>query len=218
MNTKESIASQQKWLQMHSIETEAKITASAVLDFDHRATKLVIRTAFVQGSEEAKALASGVSVTAVPVSSFAVILKLGDTLSRRLVFPFPVQSSNSKTRIARKSFWIEMEVPIYVAPQTDAFDMWTNAHTKPDGSLFLGSIPRVNLDVQPAVSSASKKDQSWLSLLMGGTLSENERYLKDHNQDLSTHPKIDLNESVHIIIETLLGFNPKTKGRPVQSF
>ncbi|KAI4246403.1 MAG: hypothetical protein L6R42_009922, partial [Xanthoria sp. 1 TBL-2021] len=169
-------------------------------------------------SEEAKALASGILVAVAPVSSSTVILKLGDTLSRRLVFPFPVQSSNCKTRIARKSSWIEVEAPIYVAPQPDAFDMWTKVHTKPDGSLSLGSIPRVNLDVQPAVSSATKKDQGWLNLLMGGTLSETEKYLKDHNQDLSTHPKIDLKESLNIIIQSFAGFNPKAKGRPVQNF
>lgn len=218
MNTKDSIASQQKWLQMHSIRTEAKTTASAILDSNHRAKKLAIRIAFIQGSEEAKALASGIFVAVAPVSSSTVILKLGDRLSRRLVFPFPVQSSNCKTRIARKSSWIEVEAPIYVAPQPDAFDMWTKVHTKPDGSLSLGSIPCVNLDVQPAVSSATKKDQGWLNLLMGGTLSESEKYLKDHNHDLSTHPKIDLKESLNIIIQSFAGFNPKAKGRPVQNF
>ena len=219
MNTKSSIASQQKWLQLHTIRTEAMTTATAMLDANHRAKKLAIRVVFIQGSEEAKALASGTSVSVAPASSSMVILQLGDAWSRRLVFPFPVQPSNSKTRIARKSCWIEVEAPIYVANQPDSFDMWTLVHSQPDGSLSLGSIPRVNLDVQPPISSTTKKDQSWLSLLMGGTLSETEKYLKDHDHDLSTHPKIDLKDSLNIIIQSVAGVHPKeAKGRPVQIF
>ncbi|KAL8665775.1 MAG: hypothetical protein Q9168_007626 [Polycauliona sp. 1 TL-2023] len=218
MNTNNSVAFHQKWLQMHSIKVNGETVVSAILDTNYKAHKLQIRTAFAQGSEEAKALASGASVIVVPLSSSTLILKLGNTLSRRLVFPFPVQSAHSKTRIARKSSWIEVEAPIYVASQPDTFDDWTKIHARPDGSLSLGSIPRVNLDVQPTLLLPTKKDETWLQLLMGGALSETEKSLKDSNQDLSTHPKIDLKESLNIIVQGLAGFHPRTNGRPAQIF
>ena len=145
------------------------------------------------------------------------MLKLGDTLSRRLVFPFPVQSSNSKTRIARKSSWIEVEAAIHVAPQQDGFDTWTKIHTTLNGSFSLGSIPRVNLDVQPAISSTTKKDHGWLNILMGGSLSETEKQLKDQDGDQSTHPKLELKESLNIIFQGFAGFHPKTQA-PVHTF
>ena len=218
LDISKSIDSQKNWLRRHSIQPEGKITVSTVLDSYHKATKLRIRTTFNVDSEEAKALVSGVSVAVAPASSSAVILKIGDSLNRSLVFPFPVQSSNCKTRVARKSSWIELEAPIHVAPQPDAFDTWTKVTTRADGTVSLGNIPRVNLDIQPAVPLTTKKDESWLNLLMGGTLSANEKYLKDHNQDLSIHPKSELKESLNIIIQSFAGYNPRAMGQPIHIF
>ncbi|KAL8859677.1 MAG: hypothetical protein Q9178_003791 [Gyalolechia marmorata] len=217
LSTHDFIASQQGWLQKYSDGADTETAAFVVLDSKHRAHKLQIRTTFTQGSEEAKALAGGASVSAAAVDSSTVMLKLGDILSRPLVFPFPVQSSSSKTRIARKSSWIEVEAAIHVAPQQDAFDTWTKIHTTLDGSFSLGSIPRVNLDVQPAISLMTKKDHSWLNILMGGTLSESEKQLKDQGSDQSTHPKLELKESLNIIFQSFAGFHPKTQG-PVHTF
>ena len=218
LDISKSIDSQKNWLRRHSIQPEGKITVSTVLDSYHKATKLRIRTTFNVDSEEAEALVSGVSVAVAPASSSAVILKIGDSLNRSLVFPFPVQSSNCKTRVARKSSWIELEAPIHVAPQPDAFDTWTKVTTRADGTVSLGNIPRVNLDIQPAVPLTTKKDESWLNLLMGGTLSANEKYLKDHNQDLSIHPKSELKESLNIIIQSFAGYNPRAMGQPIHIF
>lgn len=218
LDISKSIDSQKNWLQRHSIQADGKITVSTVLDSYHKAIKLRIRNTFSVDSEEAKALVSGASVAVAPASSSAVILKIGDSLSRRLVFPFPVQSSNCKTRVARKSSWIEVEAPIHVAPQPDTFDTWTKVTTGADGSVSLGTIPRVNLDIQPATPLTTKKDESWLNLLMGGTLSANEKYLKDHNQDLSMHPKSELKESLNIIIQSFAGYNPRAMGQPVHNF
>ncbi|KAL8996922.1 MAG: hypothetical protein Q9169_003681 [Polycauliona sp. 2 TL-2023] len=218
MSTDRSIASHQDWLRIRSISVDRETTATAILGNNHKVHKLLIRTAFAQGSEEAKALAGGVSVAVVALSSSTWILKLGDNLSRHLVFPFPVQSANPKTRIARDSLWIEVEAPIYISSQPDTFDVWTKMHTTADNSVSLGSIPRVNLDVQPVVLSPTKKDETWIQMLMGGMLSETEKYLKQNNKGLSTHPKIDLKECLNIIVQGLAGFDPAAKGRPSQSF
>ncbi|KAL8684234.1 MAG: hypothetical protein Q9224_006501, partial [Gallowayella concinna] len=179
MDTNHSIAAQRKWLQTYSNGADSDTAASAIFDADHSATKLQIRTVFAKESEEATALANGAAVNIVPIDLSTIRLKLGTSLSRTLVFPFPVQSSNSKTRIARKSAWVEVEAAIHTAAKEDGFDTWTKLHPTPHGSLSLGSMTRVSLDVQPKILSITKKDADWINVMMGGTLSEGEKHMKE---------------------------------------
>ncbi|KAL8726803.1 MAG: hypothetical protein Q9166_006485 [cf. Caloplaca sp. 2 TL-2023] len=217
MDTGYSMASQQHWLQSSTNENDTGAAASIIFDSGHRASKLQIRTAFVKGSEEAKALVSGASVVVESMDLFTVNIKLGARLVRPLVFPFPVDSSNSKTRIARKSSWIEVEAAIHGTHQEDVFDTWTKLYALTNGPMPTGSIPRVSLEVQPVIPSTTKKDHRWLNTLMGGMLSDTEKQLKDKGSDLTAHSKIELKESLNIIFQSFAGFHPQAHG-PVRSF
>lgn len=217
LDTSQSIAAQQKWLDIYSDGAHTDTAASAGFDSDHRAFKLHVRTTFVEGSDKAKALASGAAVKIVPIDLFNIHIKLGASLSHALVFPFPVQSSNSKTRIARKSAWVEVEAGFHTAPKEDGFDTWTRLHFTSNGSLSLGSMSRVCLDIQPEITLMTKKDEGWLNVAMGGTLSEDERHMKDQGGSPSAHPKFELKDSLNIMFQSFAGFHPQTKG-PVRTF
>ncbi|KAL8801603.1 MAG: hypothetical protein Q9182_004333 [Xanthomendoza sp. 2 TL-2023] len=216
MDTSYSMAAQRNWLQTYSTGADSDTAASAIFDADHRANKLLIRTVFAKGSEEAEALANGAAVNVVSKDLSTIHLKLGTSLSRTVVFPFPVQSSNSKTRIARKSGWVEVEAAIHTAAKEDVFDTWTRLDCTPSGSLSLSSLPRVSLDVQPKIMSISKRDE-WMKILTGGTFSEGEKHMMEQGGDLSVHPKIQLKESLNILFQSFAGFHPQTSG-PVRTF
>ncbi|KAL8814728.1 MAG: hypothetical protein Q9223_006071, partial [Gallowayella weberi] len=217
MDTNYSMTAQRNWLQTYSTGADSDTAASAIFDADHKAYKLLIRTVFAEGSEEAKALANGAAVEVVPKDLSTIHLKLGTSLNRTVVFPFPVQSSNSKTRIARKSAWVEVEAAIHTAAKEDVFDTWTRLDCTPNGSLSLSSMPRVSLDVQPKIMSMTKKDEKWITIMFGGTLSEGEKHMKEQVGDLSVQPKIELKESLNIMFQSFAGFHPQASG-PVRTF
>lgn len=139
IDAKSSVTAQRESLNALSRDSDAQ-AASACFDRDHRVDRLQIRKTFPQESEESKALASGQAVTAEPLDLFTVNLKIGNTSTRHLCFPFPTQTFNTKTRVARKSSWVEVEAALHVAPQKDPFDTWTYVCSLPDHSLALGYI------------------------------------------------------------------------------
>ncbi|KAL8785868.1 MAG: hypothetical protein Q9213_003100 [Squamulea squamosa] len=73
----------------------------------------------------------------------SVVLDTGHRANKLLIRANYAQGSEGAEILAdaRKSSWIEVEAPIHIAPQQDAYDMWTKIHTTRSGSLSLQSIP-----------------------------------------------------------------------------
>jgi hypothetical protein len=65
-------------------------------------------------SEEAILLGEAAYVTLVDITPCSILLKIGENHSRRIVFPYLIDGDKAKTRIARKSLWIEVTVPAAV--------------------------------------------------------------------------------------------------------
>ena len=209
--TRLSTIAQQKWMETVS-RNSALETASAIFDTEHRIRKFQIRNVFSQGSAESSDLASGATVTIDPVDLYRINLKVGAAFTRRTCFPFPVQTYNTKTRVARKSSWVEVEAAIYVAPEKDPFDTWTEVRSSPDHTLALGYIPYVNLDIQPVITRLTKQDSVWLNMLTAGTLSSAEQDIQRRNDPFSTSPKSDLKQSLNIMFQSFAGYHPKAQG------
>ncbi|KAL8714524.1 MAG: hypothetical protein Q9220_001472 [cf. Caloplaca sp. 1 TL-2023] len=217
LDTKYRTLIHQEWLQARSHPADEKGMATASIGSDYRLRSLQIRAIFSPETEESKALANSAAVTLEPVGLSTINLMIGKKTSRELVFPFPIQSANSKTRVARKSSYVEVEVAPYVAPLKDSFDSWARMHPTTNGSCHLTFLPRVSLDLEPTIPVMTEKDSTWLNLLMGGMLSHTERQIKDRGGELENNPKSELKESLNIIVQSFAGFHPQAKG-PVRTF
>ncbi|KAG2043708.1 hypothetical protein BDR03DRAFT_1087208 [Suillus americanus] len=118
-------------------------------------------------------LASGASPTVNQVSMHSIAIVLG-CHSLQLSFPLPVDAKNVKLRIARKSLYIEVILPLnLVLGGTDLMDIFP---VIPQGSdLALWNMHRVNLDQCVPVSIANKEALSWIDLHIILMFSERER-------------------------------------------
>ena len=187
------------------------------LNAGHRATHLQSHMDLPKDSAESKALSTGEGITITECSPSSVMLRIGSSLTRQVIFPFPIQGSKSKTRIARKSSWIEVEVPIFTALDGDRFDSWTQMVFESDFRPLCWNIPRVNLELQPVITFPKKGDSSWLRTFMGTTLSDAERSLSMLNQATTTNAKSDLKQSLNTLFQTFAGLNEKSDG-PAKTF
>ena len=184
-------------------------TALAKLDAKHNLVKLQIRTSFGKGSKESNALLNGASVSVEDVSLRALLVRIGSDSSRMLELPSPVRGSQCTTRIARKPFGIKIECPIFTASEIDTHDSWTKVFVSRDGVSTLSSLSRVDLGIQPVIELRKSEQNSWLNILMGGSLSQSDRLINDLGNEILTSPKLDLKQSLFFIFQSFAGMNPR---------
>ena len=208
---------QKEWTKKVSLQTKSSYQTIVKLDPSHRATHLQSHMDFPTSSAESKALSTGAAVTAIECSPSTVILQIGSSLKRPVIFPFPIQGSKSKTRIARKSSWVEVEVPIFTALDGDRFDSWTQMVLESGRPPLCWSIPRIKLELQPVVTFPKNGDPSWVRTFMGTTLSDAERPLSKLDQATTTNAKFDLKQSLNTLFQTFAGLNENCKG-PKKTF
>ena len=223
LKSQNAVMVQKHWI-VSTSKRERPISRSLVsLDSNHKAVSLQQHIDFPQGSSESKALVAGKSVTVGEKSSSTVTLRIGDSVTRPLYFPFHISGSQSKIRVARKSSWIEVSLPLHTAPSREPFESWTQLLFPNGCPPQTWSIPRVNLALQPAVSFAPGKSKkaSWISLFLTPTFSDAELALagESNDNDLSAStPKHELKQSLQSIIATFAGLNPKAKKKPPRVF
>ncbi|KAL9598529.1 MAG: hypothetical protein Q9219_004431 [cf. Caloplaca sp. 3 TL-2023] len=215
LDTKSSTTSQREWLQALSREQGPEEVPLATFDANHRIHKMQIRTVLEPKSETGKALASGEPVTVNAVNLFTFQLNIGNTPSRDVAFPYPVQSNNAITRVARKSSWVEIVAALHAASRKDPFDTWTKVRYMSNASLALEYVPRVNLDIQPIINNVKQEDSTWLNILTtAGTMSVIEKEVVEQRKASSNTPgnaKIELKQSLSMIFSSFMGFHPETK-------
>lgn len=217
LDTLRSSSMQKEWTKKVISQNQSSFHTLVRLNAGHRATHLQSHMEFPKDSAESKALSTGAAVTVVECSPSTVMLRIGSSLKRQVIFPFPIQGSQSKTRIARKSSWIEVEVPIFTAIDGDRFDSWTQIVFQSGRPPLCWSMPRVNLALQPLVTFPKKGDSSWLPTFMGTTLSDAESPLSTLDQATTTNAKFDLKQSLNTLFQTFAGLNEKSKG-PKKTF
>ncbi|KAL8630861.1 hypothetical protein Q9189_003446 [Teloschistes chrysophthalmus] len=197
LRTEQSGTTHQRSPQALRADRYAELIASSTFDAQHSLKRLQIRKTFTKGSGESNALASGATVTAIPVNSFTVDLK------------------NLKTRIARKSSWVEVEAALYIAPQEDAFDNWTRVCFGATGPTHAEYLPRLSLDIQPRIPF-TKTGSEWLNMFMGGMASSRDAEIDREN--LVTNAKRDLKQSLGNMFLGFAGLHFRSEGRPVRTF
>ncbi|KAK6065235.1 hypothetical protein SCUP234_12650 [Seiridium cupressi] len=97
-----------------------------------------------------------------------------------LNFPFPVVQSSVKTRIARKSSYIEL----VAAVDTDKTVLWSAMHpsirTGGSSGIVLWNIPYLYLDKQPMLDTTQHHRLSWLTTHVSMMFSARQRFLRDN--------------------------------------
>ena len=223
LRSQDAISTNQRWIGKHEIKTKPMSRSLIMSDESHRAVRLQQHINFPLGSLENKALTSGKSVSVAVRSSSTVELHVGETTPTPLYFPFHINGSQSKLRIARKSSWIEVSVPIHTAPTSEPFDSWTQLLFPKDCPPSTWSIPKVNLGLQPPItfsfSSKNGKDAEWVKRVLGPTSSDVELALEENSvESPKLSPKHYFKQSLNSILGAFTGLLPESKNTSIRTF
>ncbi|KAI9808336.1 MAG: hypothetical protein M1826_004349 [Phylliscum demangeonii] len=182
--------------------------------------RLRYRVTLANESEEARSLGNGAEVTAVQDSPCGLSIKVGTMKPHNLLYPFPVDGSAAKLRVARKSSWVEVSVRLAPAQSAGAGGYSPNPFpvVLEDSHPNVWGLSRVDITRQPTIKIAGNKLQ-WVISQMGLTLSVGEDTLL--LQPSSTRPLnalLDLKESLSVLFQAFVGLNETSNGKSVKVF
>jgi hypothetical protein len=178
-----------------SVSSTGKYIASSKIsaNIDSAAVKLTTLICRLQilSDDLQKALQSGGAVETSQRSPCTFLETVGPKpIPITFYFPAPVTRMKSRTRIARKSLYIEVEAPLADATIWKSFP----AHLYP---VFLArrtpliwNLSRLNLDCLPIIDISKKAEIQWLNVHAGGMFNTRERQLK--TQPTSTSAESDV--------------------------
>ncbi|KAF7958797.1 hypothetical protein EAE96_002330 [Botrytis aclada] len=146
------IASEQPSVEQ-SDNSESRITIAATKLNDSVALQATYR--FVDGTEETKALQKAALVTLSDITPCSILLNIGE-FSHRLRFPYPIDGTKATTKIARKSLWIQVNVPLAPTLKSGGYDQNPfPVITSPSNQPAIWALPRINLSTLPLVRSSN---------------------------------------------------------------
>ncbi|KAF8885743.1 hypothetical protein BD779DRAFT_1673477 [Infundibulicybe gibba] len=113
-----------------------------------------------------KSLSSRAAVTTTPISPCALRVAIG---SHKMIFsfPFPINGSAAKTRVARTSFYIEVEAPISGPQRPGGFTFQRFPMIKEGTTPTIWNIPYAKLDSMPILDFEDPKRFGWLKSFLG---------------------------------------------------
>jgi hypothetical protein len=143
----------------------------------HNITALASRADIISDVVKA-ALQHGGKVKIEQTSPFQSILTISDEHRILLDFPMPVVSSSAKTRIARKSSYVEIIAPLLKATDFNSFPTFMHHMLLEGGLPVLYNMPRVDLDGMAVVDITQPSKLGWLQTHISLMWSEREKALK----------------------------------------
>lgn len=127
---------------------------------------------FSSGTEETKALQNAAFVTLSDITPCSVLLNIGE-FSHRLIFPYPIDEAKATTKIARKSLWIQVSVPVSSTLKPGGYDASPfPVMTSQDQQPVIWSLPRINLSTLPRVKCTIP---GWFNLMQQQLFSAREK-------------------------------------------
>ncbi|KAL2016797.1 hypothetical protein VTK56DRAFT_2966 [Thermocarpiscus australiensis] len=178
-------------------------------DFDHNSGDLISVTGHIDiTSDKGKQLLADKAPIVLQQSSpFTIDVVFGKkALVLPLTFPIPVVKDGSKTRIARKSSYIEVIAPLgkpLASPFLDDF-IFPSALIKPPGIPATLNMPHLNLDNLPILALDDKDRIRFITTLTSFSFSARERRLRDEvvqetKNGLSSSARLNFKESLFTI-------------------
>lgn len=168
-----------------SKHTHEDVIRTIKANVDLKTTRMTTITGRVDiVSEKLKAdLSNGAAVNTIQRSPWTIAVTIGTNGHEyQLHFPAPVLCSRSRSRIARKSSYIEV-----VAPMADP----TNGEGLPgfmfptfirDSGPVVWNMPRLNINCLPILDTSRKEDLQWLTTHTSLMFSATERDLKERSK------------------------------------
>ena len=184
--------------------SEVSVVAPPSVCFNPNGTvkSITTRAQFSSSSSGYASLKDGLPVSISQHSPCTLLLHVGrDT--RHLLYPYPIDGVNSKTRLSRKDSWVEVAVPISPALTRGGFDYDPFPVVKQNSKLFAWSFGRINLKQQPLIPANG--DFEFLNRHMAMMLSQSERSTKKAPGFQVTSSLLDLKESIAVLFHSLVG-------------
>jgi len=141
--------------------------------------KLTLRVNIMEANDKS-ALSGGAQVSTRVVSATAVKVLFGQ-FSQVLNFPVPIDSSNLKTRIARKSAYIEAVTSIADRATLRCSVACLFPISLGKRAIHLTNMHRVNLDALPVIDFGDSSRDTWVTTLASVAFSDQERNLRNNN-------------------------------------
>lgn len=113
-------------------------------------------------------------------------------ISYTLHFPVPVPISQSKTRIARKSSYVEIVVPLINPLEGQGFPHFMYPLHLNGQSPVIWNMPHLNLECLPQLDLKKTKDMQWLITHTSLMFSAREQKLREQSMASSTNMRKDL--------------------------
>lgn len=185
---------------LSSLAVEAP-SCAVELDSNSVAKSLVQKVLFQKLSLPSKLLKEGSVVSVKPVSPYTLSVHIGN-YQQLLYLPFPINASALKTRVARKSSWVAVIVPLSSATEPGGYERQKFPVLAKESKVFQWGLSNVNIDLLPLVSR--EKERDFVSVLFGACNSNVEKRLnRPHLPGKS--PMVDLKRDIHFIFQSFLG-------------
>ncbi|KAM0138147.1 hypothetical protein ACHAO1_003615 [Botrytis cinerea] len=194
------IASEQSSVEQSDI-SESRITIAATKLNEAVALQATYR--FVDGTDETKALQKAALVTLSDITPCSILLNIGG-FSHRLIFPYPIDGSKATTKIARKSLWIQVNVPLASTLRSggyerNPFPVITSRSSQP----AIWALPRINLSTLPLVTSSNP---DWLEDVDEQVYSAREKRMLGNKMSTDDFPNALL-QFKHTLAEIMVHMN-----------
>ncbi|KDQ54528.1 hypothetical protein JAAARDRAFT_135381 [Jaapia argillacea MUCL 33604] len=171
-------------------------SGAPIVELDEQCELVASLTSRIPITDEASQayFGSGTMPRIAQISSSVLRLTLGGRI-QDVAFPFPIIGSANKLRLARKSLYIEVAVPISRALKADGmkfnhFPVIDTGHS----SLNPWSIHRINLSHLPILDLNAKNVSAWLNLHAASMFSTREQtLLKKREADALAYVKDTIN-------------------------
>ncbi|KAK0729492.1 hypothetical protein B0H67DRAFT_595921 [Lasiosphaeris hirsuta] len=179
-------------------------------NFDERTLHFLSLTGHIDiTSDKGKQLLNDkVPITLHEASPFTINIVFGNSaLVLPVHFPIPILKDLTKTRIARKSGYIELIAPFAEASTNRCLDSYVFPTIRSESGLPITlNIPHLSLDTLPILDVDNKDDLLFFTMLASCTLSNRERSLRNatfagpaptsDDSPLSPLPRVNFKESL----------------------
>ncbi|KAG8532391.1 uncharacterized protein KY384_002876 [Bacidia gigantensis] len=169
---------------------------------------LTLRDNIVSGSTHSKALSRGAEVSVSQLSPFDMVIRIGSEEPRTLSYPFPINGASVKTRVARKSSWIELIVKIASPGTMSGFNIDPFPTVMVKGQPYCWTSPRVNIEQQPKMSLNGHL--SWTGQHMHPSFGQaGEAAIRNHGSQSPLLPALlRLKATICLLLSHFIGFSP----------
>ncbi|KAG8739258.1 hypothetical protein FRC11_000805 [Ceratobasidium sp. 423] len=154
----------------------------------------------VEMSEEQGELLAGAKVSTKQISPCTMQLQVGNHV-HLITYPYPVDGTLNKLRIARKSQYVEVIVP--VSTPTDSAGYFLDPFPViRKGVCTPWNVHHLNLDRLPVLNISSPSKVNWLNPLCALQCSEREKAIRngpEAQQQLAVNVLVNVKDTIHAI-------------------